>query len=188
MADLLPMKVRNTIIPELSTDNFPVTHINLVQGSPHIVETIQHRNNIPSEHRTNGMIVTVIDGGPRPYSQYRLEGLTNADWILYDSLRKIELVNGIGIDINKITDSTTDTYTINTTHTTDITDIFTRLTSIENFVNNLHETTNVDIANIENDIQVINADISDLLSRVVALETTMNELLTTIVSIVPRNI
>jgi hypothetical protein len=188
MADLLPIKVRNTIIPEQVTDNFPVTHINLIQGSPHIVETIQHRNNIPPEHRTRGMIVTVIDGGPKPYSQYRLEGLDNSDWILYDSLRTIELVNGIGINISKTVNNISDVYTINTTHTTDITNILSRLTNVESFVNNLDQTTSIDITDIKVDISDIKDDISGLLARIVALETTMNELLTTIISIVPRNI
>jgi hypothetical protein len=189
MAQLIPMKIRNSIVPEFSTDNFPVTHINLVQGSPHIVNTIQERNNIPNEHRTQGMIITVLDGGPKPYSQYRLEnGIYNTNWVLYKAEKEIALIEGTGIYITVSTTDTKDSYTINTKHTDDINNIFNRLNNLEIFVNNYTTGNSTDITNIQNDIITINGKIDDLLARVIALETHVIELLTTIVNINPRSI
>lgn len=66
----------------------------------YLVETLSDRNNIPSQHRYEGLIVYVQENG----SNYQLQGgLDNTDWKVLlsstdNSIVDIELLSAVGLE------------------------------------------------------------------------------------------
>lgn len=84
----MPIKVFDQFIPAATSDTYPLVSSEYVMGGIHHVADLTERDNIPSDRRIRGMLVSVESEGDNLY-QLR-GGITNSDWVEYTSTLNLD--------------------------------------------------------------------------------------------------
>jgi hypothetical protein len=68
------------IRPHSNRDQYPTAYANEIKGGHHTVSTLEHRNSIPHERRSEGMFCTVTT---QKVTYQLLGGIENSNWEVF---------------------------------------------------------------------------------------------------------